>query len=72
MTLSICALLVGCSSSGDKEKLNDDRPVEEIYNEAATALDTGRNKIAAQLFEEVERQYPFSEWAIRAEMIALG
>ena len=70
LALLACALaLVACSS--DEEKLEYvERPVEELYNEAVdTALD-GDYKKAAPLFDEVERQHPYSVWATQAQLMA--
>ena len=62
--------LTGCGSSGDKQKLEADRPVESLYNQAADSMDRGEYNEAARLFEEVERQHPYSQWATQAEMMA--
>lgn len=45
-------------------------PVEVLYNEAADALDAKEYHKAAQLFEGVERQYPYSKWATKAQLMA--
>ena len=44
--------------------------VETLYNAAKGQLDNGRYKIAALLFDEVERQHPYSIWARRAELMS--
>jgi outer membrane protein assembly factor BamD len=65
--------LVGCSGAGDKNldvPEEENVPVETLYNQAADAMAAGRNVEAARLFEEVERQYPYSQWATKAEMMA--
>ncbi len=62
--------LTGCSSSSEKQKLEADRPVESLYNQAADAMDRGEFDESARLFEEVERQHPYSQWATQAEMMA--
>ncbi len=62
------ATLVGCGSDPDKPK--PERPVGSIYNEAAASLDQGNYKEASGLFDEVERQHPYSEWATRAELMS--
>lgn len=46
------------------------RDVETLYNAAKGQLDKGRYKIAALLFDEVERQHPYSIWARRAELMS--
>ncbi len=57
--------------SGDSDKLKDtEKPVEELYNNAAKEMEEGDYKKAAKTFEEVERQYPYSQWATRAQLMA--
>lgn len=46
------------------------RDVETLYNAAKDQLDKKRYKIAAVLFDEVERQHPYSIWARRAELMS--
>jgi len=46
------------------------RDVETLYNAAKGQLDKQRYKIAAALFDEVERQHPYSIWARRAELMS--
>jgi len=46
------------------------RDVETLYNAAKNQLDKKRFKIAAILFDEVERQHPYSIWARRAELMS--
>lgn len=44
--------------------------VETLYNFARQRLDQGRYKDAAQIFDEVERQHPYSVWARRAQLMS--
>jgi outer membrane protein assembly factor BamD len=46
------------------------RDVETLYNAAKNQLDKKRYKVAAILFDEVERQHPYSIWARRAELMS--
>ncbi|MBW8910953.1 MAG: outer membrane protein assembly factor BamD [Sphingomonas sp.] len=46
------------------------RDVETLYNAAKNQLDKRRYKLAAALFDEVERQHPYSIWARRAELMS--
>ncbi|MBC6497728.1 MAG: outer membrane protein assembly factor BamD [Alphaproteobacteria bacterium GM7ARS4] len=69
----ICVLLAhGCSGARDVLDLNEysERSVASIYNEALAILYEERYGDAAKLFEEVERQYPYSWWATKAQMMA--
>lgn len=72
-SVTITALLLalfaaGCSSTAEKKV--EDQPVEVLYNKAAAAMDAKEYRQAAQLFGEVERQHPYSEWATRAELMS--
>ena len=64
------ALTAGCSSSNSDEALREEKPVEILYNQAADAMETEEYQRATRLFEEVERQHPYSQWATRAELMA--
>lgn len=46
------------------------RDVETLYGEAKDRLDRGQTKFAAALFDEVERQHPYSPWARRAQLMS--
>ncbi|GAB4391198.1 MAG: outer membrane protein assembly factor BamD [Kiloniellaceae bacterium] len=60
--------LVACSS--DERPAYVEKPVEELYNGAMDALQAGDYDEAARLFDEVERQHPYSEWASKAQLMA--
>ena len=47
-----------------------ERPVEELYNEALNVLELGRYEEAALMFDEVERQHPYSSWATKAQLMS--
>ncbi|MFO1145262.1 MAG: outer membrane protein assembly factor BamD [Rhodospirillales bacterium] len=61
-------LIAGCSSSSEEPYV--ERPVDELYNEAMDNLEAGDDKQAAKLFDEVERQHPYSSWATKAQLMA--
>ncbi len=64
-------LLTACSSDKEKDDpANDNRPVEVLYNEAGDQLDAGEYKEAAVAFDKVDRQYPYSEWATKAQLMS--
>ncbi|WP_375391965.1 outer membrane protein assembly factor BamD [uncultured Sphingomonas sp.] len=46
------------------------RDVGTLYSAARQRLDQARYKEAAQLFDEVERQHPYSVWARRAQLMS--
>jgi len=64
--------LIACSSSDTEQEqiVAPEKPVETLYNEAADALDAKQYTQAAQLFNEVERQHPYSKWATKAQLMA--
>ena len=67
-------LTAGCAGrSGDDDLKNTAyvaRDVESLYFEAKRRLDRGQPKLAANLFDEVERQHPYSPWARRAQLMS--
>lgn len=62
------ALLAACSGNDEPEYV--ERPVDELYNEAQDKLALGDYRPAAEAFEEVERQHPYSQWATRAQILS--
>jgi outer membrane protein assembly factor BamD len=60
--------LAACGS--DERPVYVERPVEELYNGALDAMQAGDYDEAARLFDEVERQHPYSEWASKAQLMA--
>ena len=65
--LSVALRGAGCS--GDEETYRE-RPVEQLYNLAMDSLAGGNPREAAQNFDEVERQHPYSIWARKAQVMA--
>jgi len=61
---------LGACASSDTPAPQVERPVEELYNAAAAALDNEEYEEATRLFEEVERQHPYSQWATKAQLMA--
>lgn len=66
--LSACAAFGGGNSGTDTRYVA--RDVNTLYNAAKDRLDRGQHKIAAALFDEVERQHPYSPWARRAQQMS--
>lgn len=63
------ALLAGCGSKKEDDKYVE-APVESLYNDALNNLSAEKYTSAAKGFEEVERQHPYSVWAVKAELMA--
>lgn len=68
--IGLAVVLTGCAGTGAKEAKYIERPVEEIYNTAMAELQKGRYFQAAEQFDEVERQHPYSIWARRSMLMA--
>lgn len=66
------AITGGCAGRGKKPKDTAyvARDVDSLYLEAKKRLDAGEDKTAAALFDEVERQHPYSPWARRAQLMS--
>jgi len=65
-------LVGGCAGRGGKNRDTAyvARDVDTLYLAAKDRLDRGRTKEAAALFDEVERQHPYSPWARRAQLMS--
>ncbi|HMS21169.1 outer membrane protein assembly factor BamD, partial [uncultured Sphingorhabdus sp.] len=77
LALGMSALLLsGCSSlglggsGGGSDTRYVARDVNTLYMAAKEKLDKGQYQIAAALFDEVERQHPYSPWARRAQLMS--
>jgi len=58
--------MVSACSSENEELAYVERPPEELYNQALDELYDENYIKSIQLFDEVERQHPYSVWARRA------
>ena len=65
-------LTAACAGTGGepKDTAYVARDVETLYAEAKDRLDRGNAPLAAALFDEVERQHPYSPWARRAQLMS--
>ncbi len=67
------ALTAGCARNRNKPRADTAyiaRDVETLYTLAKDTLDRGNYRTAALLFDEVERQHPYSVWARRAQLMS--
>ncbi len=68
--------LAGCASLGlgggrtSADTQYVARDVNSLYNSAKQRLDSRNYVVAAALFDEVERQHPYSIWARRAQLMS--
>ncbi len=66
-------LTAGCARNRNKPKADQAyiaRDVETLYTIARSTLDKGDYRLAAAMFDEVERQHPYSVWARRAQLMS--
>ena len=63
----LAAALAACSGT---EPEYVERPVEDLYNGAMDSLLAEEYEESARLFDEVERQHPYSVWASKAQLMA--
>ncbi len=65
--LSLAFGLAACGSS--EPKVMPDRPAEDMFNEAMGLMDQDAPADAVKLFDEVDRQHPYSVWATKAQLL---
>jgi outer membrane protein assembly factor BamD len=71
LAVTLAAGLAGCKAeSTDTKDPYADLPVEVLYNDATDALAQQRYVDAKNLYDEVDRQYPYSVWAAKAELMS--
>ena len=66
----IFLIVFSCSSKKIEEIEYVEREVDEIYNSAIDLMNNERFISAAEEFNEVERQHPYSIWATRAQIMS--
>lgn len=63
--LCVLLLLTACASSDNLA----DAPAEDLYNQAFDDLQATRYKKAAEGFERVETEHPYSKWAVKSKLM---
>lgn len=66
LALSVAALVTGCSRDSNSVEQLETLDAETIFTRAERKLATNDPDEAAELFNEVERLHPYSEWAKRS------
>lgn len=62
-------LLGGCGDSDKDKTAGPAAPVEVLYNNGLDAMDTHRYSSANDQFNTLEQNYPFSSWAVNAQIM---
>ncbi len=69
--VSAVLLVLALTACGDDEgPVYIEQPVEQLYNGALNELYLKNYEESARLFDEVERQHPYSAWASKAQLMA--
>ncbi len=69
LVVGALVVLAGCETAQELPEY-EEQPVDTLYNQAVDALETGLYKPAGGMFDEVERQHPYSPWATKAQVMA--
>ena len=69
LMIAAVLMLAGCGSK-NKDLEYKEQSVYEIYSQALSYLEKGSYKEAAQYFDEVERQHPYSVWATKSKLMS--
>jgi outer membrane protein assembly factor BamD len=70
--LMLLPLLAGCGGSKDEDQADTGAPVapvETLYNNGVDALNGARYVSAGDQFSSVEQNYPYSTWAVNAQLM---
>lgn len=71
MVACLLFAVAGCSSSGsDKKKAEQVKSEEELYTQALDKLEKGSYNGSIELFQDLERTYPYSKWATKAKIMS--
>ena len=74
MVIAACVLVLPVGACAGTKVMGDTayvaRDVNSLYSAAKKKLEQGEYVMAAKLFEEVERQHPYSVWARRAQLMS--
>lgn len=70
VAVALLPLLAGCGSSNDEAKTNaQPASVNTLYNSGINALNDDSYDSAAKQFKALEQNYPYSPWAVKAQLM---
>lgn len=64
--LGLILLVTACASDKD---VQSDLSAEDLYNDAFEYLEKTRYQKAAEVFEQLEIEHPYSQWAVKAKLM---
>ena len=67
LSLFTCLFLISCAD--DSEKF-DEMSVERLYLMGVDRMEVKKYKEAGTAFAEVERQHPYSDWSLNAQVMS--
>ncbi len=70
LAVSLLSLGVAACSSSSKEETVTEKPAKELFDSAQSAFSKKNYQEATTLYNEVERQHPYSEWATKAQLMS--
>ena len=71
LALALSPMLSACGASDATTKVAAPAaPVEELYNNGVDALNARRFSTAGDQFNAVEQNYPYSSWAVNAQLMS--
>jgi len=70
-TLAVCIALSLSACSSTEDVVNDeDKSAETLYNEAYDLLEKTSYQKAAETFDKVEMEHPYSKWATKSKLMS--
>ena len=71
MLLASILLVSACSTNNENViEIIVEEPVHVLYDRALTSYQEGNLGLAAEQFQDIELQHPYSEWASKAQLMA--
>ena len=67
---ALLPLLSACGATDENAKQGPTGPVEGLYNNGVDALNERRFSTAGDQFNAVEQNYPYSTWAVNAQLMS--
>jgi outer membrane protein assembly factor BamD len=67
---TLLPLLSACGTTDENAKAGPTGPVEGLYNNGVDALNDRRFTTASDQFNAVEQNYPYSSWAVNAQLMS--
>lgn len=67
--LASCTLVFFLTSCADDSEKFDEMSVEQLYLMAVDRMEAKKYKEAGAAFSEVERQHPYSDWSLNAQIM---